>query len=83
MAKQAEPRQQADLTTEQPQTVGRTVTVSFSVSEALHTSVKVRAAQERTTVRGMMMKGLKAIGLDVPEEDLVDRRPGRSGRKDR
>ncbi|NPD70127.1 hypothetical protein HN018_27470 (plasmid) [Lichenicola cladoniae] len=59
------------------------MTVSFPVSESLHYALKIRAAQERTTVRGMMMKGLKLVGLDVPEADLLDRRPGRSGRKDR
>ena len=63
--------------------VERTVTVSFPVSESLHYALKIRAAQERTTVRGLMMKGLKLAGLDVPEADLLDRRPGRSGRKDR
>lgn len=60
----------------------RTVTISFPVSEPLHTALKVRAAQERTTVRGMMMQGLKALGFDVPDADLTDRRPGRSGRRD-
>ena len=65
-----------------PQAAERTVTVSFPVSENLHVALKVRAAQERTTVRGMVMRGLKAVGLDVPDVDLADRRPGRSGRKD-
>lgn len=60
----------------------RTVTISFPVSEPLHIALKVRAAQERTTVRGMMMQGLKALGFDVPDADLTDRRPGRSGRRD-
>ena len=60
----------------------RTVTVSFPVPESLHYALKVRAAQERTTVRGMVMKGLKLAGLDVPAAELVDRRPGRSGRRD-
>lgn len=63
--------------------VERTVTVSFPVSDSLHHALKIRAAHERTTIRGMMMKGLKLAGLDVPEADLLDRRPGRSGRKDR
>jgi hypothetical protein len=58
----------------------RTVTVSFPISDALHVALKIRAAQERTTVRGMIMRGLKALGIDVPDIDLGDRRPGRSGR---
>ncbi len=65
-----------------PQAAERTVTVSFPVSETLHVALKVRAAQERTTVRGMVMRGLKGLGLEVPDVDLADRRPGRSGRKD-
>lgn len=58
----------------------RLVTVSFLVPESLHYGLKVRAAQERTTVRGMVLRGLKAIGLDVPDDELNDRRPGRAGR---
>lgn len=61
----------------------RQVMVSFPVSETLHYALKVKAAQERTTVRGMMMKALKTVGLEVPDADLIDRRPGRAGRKPR
>jgi len=28
----------------------------------------------------MVLTGLKAIGLDVPDDDLIDRRAGRAGR---
>ena len=61
----------------------RQVMVSFPVSETLHYALKVKAAQERTTVRGMIMRALKAVGLEVPDADLIDRRPGRAGRKAR
>lgn len=61
----------------------RQVMVSFPVSETLHYALKIRAAQERTTVRGMVMKALKSVGLDVPDSELIDRRPGRAGRKSR
>ena len=64
-----------------PHTEERQVMVSFPVSETLHYALKVRAAQERTTVRGMVMKALKGAGLDVPDSELIDRRPGRAGRK--
>lgn len=64
-----------------PVTEERQVMVSFPVSETLHYALKVRAAQERTTVRGMVMKALKRVGLDVPDSELIDRRPGRAGRK--
>ena len=66
-----------------PEEGERQVMVSFPVSETLHYALKVKAAQERTTVRGMVMKALKAVGLDVPDADLIDRRPGRAGRKPR
>lgn len=59
----------------------RQVMVAFPVSETLHYALKMRALQERTTVRGMVMKAFKSVGLDVPDSDLVDRRPGRVGRK--
>ena len=59
----------------------RQVMVSFPVSETLHYALKMRALQERTTVRGMVMKALKGAGLDVPDSELIDRRPGRAGRK--
>jgi hypothetical protein len=58
----------------------RQVTISFPVSEPLHFALKLRALQERTTVRAMVLTGLKAIGLDVPADDLIDRRAGRAGR---
>ncbi len=58
----------------------RQVTVSFLVPENLRHSLKVRAAQERTTVRGVVLRGLKAIGFEVPDDEMNDRRPGRAGR---
>lgn len=61
----------------------RHVMVAFPVPESLHTAIKVRAAQERTTVRGMVLRALKLLGFDVPESELGDRRIGRSGRPPR
>lgn len=81
MAKKPAGQTHADVVPEPaPAAEDRQVTVSFLVPERLHYGLKVRAAQERTTVRGMVLRGLKAIGLEVSEEDLSDRRPGRSGR---
>lgn len=57
------------------------MTVSFLMPRRLHRSVKVRAAQEGTTVRGMVMRALRAHGFEVPDDELVDRRPGRAGRR--
>ena len=44
--------------------------VPVSIAKALN----MRAAQEDVTVRTLILQGLKAIGFDVPEEDLRDRR---------
>lgn len=44
--------------------------VPVSIAKALN----MRAAQEDVTVRTLILQGLKAIGFDVPEQDLRDRR---------
>ena len=58
----------------------RQVTVAFSIAEPLHYAVKMRAVQERTTVKAVILKALKLAGFDVADDDLVDRRAGRAGR---
>lgn len=58
----------------------RQVMVSFPMSEPVHFALKTRALQERTTVKAVVMKALKAFGLDVPDNELIDRRAGRAGR---
>lgn len=58
----------------------RQVTISFPMAEPLHYAVKMRAVQERTTVKAVMMKALKLAGFDVPDDELIDRRAGRAGR---
>ena len=44
------------------------------VPASVESAVKIRAAEEGTTVRTLILKGLKAIGVDVSEEELRDRR---------
>src|SRR4051812_7268519 len=44
------------------------------VPATVERAVKIRAAEEGTTVRTLILKGLKAIGVDVSEEELRDRR---------
>lgn len=58
----------------------RQVMVSFPMSEPVHFALKTRALQERTTVKAIVMKALKAFGLNVPDDELIDRRAGRAGR---
>ena len=73
----------AEPDTASEEDASRHVMVAFPVPESLHTAIKVRAAQERTTVRGMVLRALKLLGFDVPESELGDRRIGRSGRPPR
>ena len=54
----------------------RQVMIAFPVPETLHTALKVRAAQERTTVRGMGDEGTQDACLDVPDAEMADRRIG-------
>jgi len=44
------------------------------VPASVERAVKIRAAEEGTTVRTLILKGLKAIGVEVSEEELRDRR---------
>ena len=44
------------------------------VPATVERAVKIRAAEEGTTVRTLILRGLKAIGVDVSEEELRDRR---------
>jgi hypothetical protein len=44
------------------------------VPASVERAVKIRAAEEGTTVRTLILKGLKAISIDVSEEELRDRR---------
>ena len=63
-----------------PEPDARQVMVSFSMSEPAHFALKTRALHERTTVKAVVMKALKAFGIEVPDDELVDRRAGRAGR---
>ena len=58
----------------------REMTLSIPVPELLHHALKVRAVQERTTVRAVVLRGLMALGFEVPADELTDRRVGRAGR---
>ncbi len=78
--KPAEPPKQQQADSGKPVEGVRQVTIAFPITETLHYAVKLRAVQERTTVKAVMMKALKAVGFDVPDDELVDRRAGRAGR---
>lgn len=74
------PQRRPGTAAAQPPGAARRVTLSFPVPESVHTAVRLRAAEERTTVRAVVLRALKAAGFAVPDADLVDGRPGRAGR---
>ena len=44
------------------------------VPASIDRALKIKAAEEGTTTRTIILRGLKAIGFDVPEEELRDKR---------
>ena len=44
------------------------------VPAAIDRALRVRAAEEGTTTRNLLLQGLKAIGFDVPEDEMRDKR---------
>ena len=48
--------------------------VQAYVPVSIDRALRVRAAEEGTTTRNLLLQGLKAIGFDVPEEELRDKR---------
>jgi hypothetical protein len=59
----------------------REVQVVTPVRAELHKALKVRAAEEGTTLRVLVMRGLRAIGLPVLPVDEEDRRGARGNRR--
>ncbi len=52
----------------------RDVALQIEVPERVRTSLRVRAAQDGETIRMSVLRALRAYGIDVEDEDLVDRR---------
>jgi len=57
----------------------RVVQVVTPVRPELHKAMRMRAAEEGTTIRALVMRGLRAIGLPVSTDD-EDRRHARGNR---
>lgn len=49
----------------------------------LHRALRLRAAEEGTTIRALVLRGLRAIGLPVEDADEADRRGARGNRRSR
>lgn len=58
-----------------------TVQVVTPVRPELHRALRVKAAEEGTTIRVLVMRGLRAIGLPVSALDEQDRRGARGNRR--
>jgi len=66
-----------------PATVGRRNTgkgagkgLMITVPEATRTALAVRAAEQGTTIRALVLDALKRAGYPVPADEITDRRRG-------
>ena len=48
--------------------------IQAHVPASVARAVMIRAAEEGTTVRTIILQGLRAIGIDVPEAEIRDKR---------
>lgn len=56
----------------------KTVQLSFRVPDAVAQQLAVRAAEERTSQKVLILRGLASLGFDVPADALENRRGRRS-----
>ena len=54
--------------------VGKDVALQVMVPARIKRQVSVRAAQEGSTQRAIILTALRAIGIDVNDQDLHDKR---------
>jgi len=59
---------------DKPTDAEREVAIQVMVPPAVHKQVALMSVQQGESMRTVVLRGLKAIGVDVPEEELVDRR---------
>lgn len=58
----------------------REVPIQVMVPEAVRRQVALMGADRGENIRTLVLRGLKAIGIDVPESELGDRRGRRRNR---
>jgi hypothetical protein len=56
---------------------GEDVILQVMIPRDLKQQVALRAVQEGTTQRTLVLRGLRSIGFEVPDEQLYDRRKAR------
>lgn len=69
-------RQKRDSASERK---SREVPIQVMVPESIRRQVALMGADRGENIRTLVLRGLRAIGIDVPESELGDRR----GRRDR
>ena len=52
----------------------REVAIQVMVPRAVHKQVALMGVQQGESMRTVVLRGLKAIGVEVPDDQLVDRR---------
>ena len=59
---------------EKPTDAEREVPIQVMVPPAVHKQVALMSVHQGESMRTVVLRGLKAIGVDIPDEELVDRR---------
>ena len=59
---------------DKPADAEREVAIQVMVPPAVHKQVALMSVQHGESMRTVVLRGLKAIGVEVPDEELVDRR---------
>ena len=59
---------------EKPAEAEREVAIQVMVPPAVHKQVALMSVQQGENMRTVVLRGLRAIGVDIPDEELVDRR---------
>lgn len=52
------------------------VTVTLRLPPYIHKQLKIKAVTEDKTQRELILEGLRLVGLEIEDEDIVDRRKG-------
>ena len=55
----------------------REVAIQVMVPPAVHKQVALMSVQQGESMRTVVLRGLRTIGVDIPDEELVDRRSRR------
>ena len=60
-----------------PADTNREVAIQVMVSPAVHKQVAIMGVEQGESMRTVVLRGLKAIGVSIPEDELIDRRTRR------